>query len=142
MNVPRLLATAALLSLGGSVGAQRVMLRQQSVIRIPLQPMTALPMPPPPTQWKEVRGPKCIVRADIIAASVNGLESVDFILADRTRHRAKLQNRCMALDYYSGFYLQPTADGKICQDRDSIHARSGGECQIDSFRKLTPARAR
>ena len=134
----------AILSLGGgdSAGAQRIVITRQQVVRIPLTPMTALPMPDPTAAWKESRGPKCIARSDIAAASVNGLKSVDFILRDRTRHRARLQNNCPALDYYQGFYLKPTTDGKICQDRDAVHARSGGECQIDRFRKLSPVKAR
>lgn len=154
MMSPRLLLAAALLPIAGATLAdaqqlaprapvsRMIVVREQRTVRIPLQPMTALPVPRPIVEWTEERGPKCLVRANIAAASVNGLRSVDFILRDRTRHRAQLQNSCPALDYYAGFYLKPTADGKICQDRDAVHARSGGECQIDRFRKLTPAKAR
>lgn len=110
------------------------------VLRIPLQPMSALPMPRPMPRWKEGRGPKCIARAQIAAAKVSGSGKVDFILKDRTLIRAQLQNSCPALDYYSGFYLQRTSDDKICRDRDAVHARSGGACQIDAFRKLTARR--
>lgn len=135
---------AALLSLTGAevAGAQRITITREQVVRIPLQPMRSLPLPRPMPQWKEGRGPKCIKRADIVGASVNAQKSVDFILRDRTRHRANLQRNCPALDYYREFYLKPTADGKICQDRDAVHARSGGECEIDRFRKLTPIEAR
>jgi len=134
----------ALLSLTGAevASAQRITITREQVVRIPLQPMRSLPMPRPMTQWKEGRGPKCIPRSDIVGASLNAQKSVDFILRDRTRHRANLQRSCPALDYYRGFYLKPTADGKICQDRDAVHARSGGECEIDRFRKLTPAKSR
>lgn len=135
---------AALLSLTGAeiAGAQRITITREQVVRIPLQPMRSLPVPQPMPRWKEGRGPKCITRSDIVGASVDAQKSVDFILRNRTRHRANLQRNCPALDYYRGFYLKPTADGKICQDRDAVHARSGGECEIDRFRKLTPAKAR
>lgn len=138
-----ILLVAALL--GGSVaeaqsgGTRRMtIVREQRVIRIPLQPMTAVPLPRPTAEWKESRGPKCISRADIAGASLSRMNSIDFILRDRTRLRAKLENSCPAIDYYAGFYLNPTSDGKICEDRDAVHARSGGECQIDRFRKLAP----
>lgn len=135
---------AALLTLTGAeiAGAQRITITREQVVRIPLQPMRSLPVPQPMPRWKEGRGPKCITRSDIVGASVDAQKSVDFILRNRTRHRANLQRNCPALDYYRGFYLKPTADGKICQDRDAVHARSGGECEIDQFRKLTPAKAR
>lgn len=134
----------ALLALTGAeiAGAQRITITREQVVRIPLQPMRSLPVPQPMPRWKEGRGPKCITRSDIVGASVDAQKSVDFILRNRTRHRANLQRNCPALDYYRGFYLKPTADGKICQDRDAVHARSGGECEIDRFRKLTPAKAR
>jgi hypothetical protein len=136
--------TAALLSLTGAelAVAQRVTIMRERVIRIPLQPMRSLPMPRPLVRWKEGRGPKCIARDQIVVAAVTGPGNVDFILRDRSRHRAQLQNSCPALDYYQGFYLKPTNDGKICQDRDAVHARSGGECEIDRFRRLTPAKPR
>lgn len=119
-----------------------VVVREQRVLRIPLRPTTALPVPRPLTEWKEGRAPRCLARSSIAAATVNGLKDVDFILRDRRRIRARLQNSCPALDYYQGFYLKPTSDGNVCQDRDSIHARSGGECQIDRFRTLRPGKPR
>lgn len=137
MNVRFLLAAAILPTLAvGAAEAQRS--SSGHVLRIPLQPMSALPMPRPMRRWKESRGPRCIARAQIAAAKISGPGKVDFILRDRTLIRARLRNSCPALDYYSGFYLQRTADDNICRDRDAVHARSGGECQIDAFRKLTP----
>ncbi|HZF43221.1 MAG TPA: hypothetical protein VEZ48_07405 [Sphingomonadaceae bacterium] len=135
---------AALVSLftAGVAEAQRVVVTREQVRRIELRSLRALPVPQPPTRWNEGRGPKCIARSEIVGASVDAQKSVDFILRDRSRHRALLQRSCPALDYYGGFYLKPTEDGKICQDRDAVHARSGGECEIDRFRKLTPAKAR
>ena len=134
-----LLALTLAFAGAGIADAQRITITRQRDVRVPLQPLRSLPMPRPVPGWKEGRGPRCIDRDQIVAASIIELKSVDFILRDRTRHRARLENDCPALDYYQGFYLKPTADGKICQDRDAVHARSGGACEIDRFRKLTPA---
>lgn len=115
-------------------------IRQQRVIRIPLRPQLAVPTPAPSADFKEGRGPKCIDRARMSGANALGLRTIDINLNDGTHLRAKLANNCPGIDYYGGFYLKPTTDGKICSDRDAFHARSGGECRIDAFRKLTPRR--
>ncbi|WP_454886958.1 hypothetical protein [Sphingomonas oryzagri] len=94
--------------------------------------------PPPPPAFKERKGPKCIDAAAIGGAAITTPDSVDFILKGGKRVRAKLQDECPSLDYYSGFYVRAPQDGKICADRDSVHTRSGGDCQIDRFRALTP----
>jgi len=90
------------------------------------------------TQFKEHKGPRCIDAAAIGGAAVSAPDSVDFILKGGQRVRAKLEEQCPALDYYSGFYVVPPPDGKICADRDSIHTRSGADCGVDKFRALTP----
>lgn len=140
MRPIRLLLAAALISLPGVADAQRadagrLTITEQRVMRITLR---STPVPLPKAEFREMRGPKCIARARIAGATLNGARSIDFMLRDGTRFRARLQRSCPAIDYYAGFYLNPTADGTICSDRDALHARSGGECQIDAFRKLVP----
>ena len=128
----------AALAAGGVADARPSAHRASRVMRIRLQPMVPVPLPGPPVEWKESRGPKCIARDRIAAAVVSSPKDIDFILRDRTRQRARLQRSCPSLRFYSGFYLKPTDDGFICRDRDAVHDRSGSECEIDAFRKLTP----
>ena len=94
--------------------------------------------PVPQSRWKEKKGPKCLATDMIAGAAVTGSDTIDFVLKGGTRLRAQLEDDCPAIDYYQGFYLAPTADRKLCADRDSIHARSGGECEIGRFRTLVP----
>ena len=93
-----------------------------------------------PVSWEEERGPRCIPARQIAHAALMRQQSFDLVLRDRTRLRARLERRCPALDFYVGFYISPTRDGMICADRDSIRSRAGGECRIDRFRTLRPAR--
>lgn len=93
-------------------------------------------------RWEEHRGPRCIAWAQIAGSGLLGQDSVDLVFRDNTRVRARLERHCPALDYYNGFYMAATPDGLICADRDSIRARTGGECRIDRFRTLRAARAR
>lgn len=86
--------------------------------------------------WQEERGPRCVPARQIIHADHLGQESIDLVLRDETRIRARLERRCPALDYYYGFYVSPNRDGMICADRDQIRTRSGISCGIERFRVL------
>ena len=111
-------------------------IRRQIMVRVPLRVVPA-PRQEAPVHWKENRrGPDCVPARSILAATALKQRSVDLILRDRTRVRAKFARNCPALDYYFGFYVTPAQDGKICADRDSVRSRVGGECSIDAFKKL------
>ena len=110
--------------------------RRQIMVRVPLRIIPA-PRQEAPVAWKENRrGPKCVSARSILAATALKQRSVDLIMRDRSRVRARLDRNCPALDYYFGFYVTPAQDGQICADRDFIRSRVGGECGIDGFRKL------
>jgi hypothetical protein len=111
----------------------QLIIRERVIVRVPARPVPVAPTRP---RWKEKRGPHCIPMANVRGAAVVERDSVDLILKGGQRVRARFESSCPALDYYSGFYIMPSADAQICADRDSIHTRAGGECQITRFRKL------
>ncbi len=128
----------------GSTTVTAVTIQQRMIIRVPK-------LPPPrgravgaarasAPRWEEKKADKCIALIDIAAASVGERDSVDLILNGGRRLRAKLGSECRALDFYSGFYMRMTPDGKACASRDAFRARSGGECRIKAFRKLVEKR--
>jgi hypothetical protein len=117
----------------------QVSIRRQIMLRVPLRVIPA-PRQEAPIAWKENRrGPDCVPARSILAATAFKQKSVDLILRDRSRVRAKLEGNCPALDFYFGFYVTPAQDGQICADRDAIRSRVGGECGIDAFKKLRAA---
>jgi hypothetical protein len=138
---------AALLLLAGAAPGPRaeaqpeqyaqLVVREQIMVRVQSRPMPAAPV-----QWKESKGPKCVPARAILGASLPSENSVDLVLRDRSRVRARLDSSCPALDYYYGFYIRPNADGMICADRDAIRSRVGGECGIERFRALAAAGAK
>jgi hypothetical protein len=67
----------------------------------------------------------------------SGPTSIDFVLRDRSRIRAVMDDECPALDFYKGFYLQPD-DARICAKRETIQNRVGASCRITRFRRLVP----
>lgn len=115
----------------------QLVIRERVVVRVPAR---AAAVAPARIKWKEKRGPRCVPMASLGGAAVIERDSVDLILKGGQRLRARFESSCPALDYYSGFYIMPSADAQICADRDSIHTRAGGECQITRFRKLVADR--
>lgn len=120
------------------VALAQLTIHQRIVIRIPrmLGPRAAEQSAPAPVRWNEKKGPKCVALGAIEGAIISGEDSVDLILEDDTRLRARFDDKCPALDFYSGLYMKATPDGMICAERDSIRARSGSACRIDRFKRL------
>jgi hypothetical protein len=113
--------------------------RRQMIVRVPVRIRQITPMSRL-YDWKEGKGPNCLPSSAIAGAARVGQTSVDLILRDRRRFRAKLESNCPALDYYYGFYINPTVDGLVCADRDIIRSRVGGQCGIERFRSLQAVR--
>ena len=111
----------------------RVMtVERQMILRVPVRPYPRMNF-----QWEEEKGPKCLPVGAIAGAMLSGPGSIDLVLRNRQRMRARLDNDCEGLDFYDGFYLQ-TEDGQFCAKRDSIRSRMGGTCRIEKFRMLVP----
>lgn len=109
----------------------QTVVREQVIIRFRQTPPTRV-------EWREGKGPKCVPARAIAGATLVGKSSVDLIMRNRQRVRARLESSCPALDYYYGFYITPNPDGMVCEDRDNIRSRMGGACEIDRFRSLEP----
>ncbi len=116
----------------------QMMIQQRIIIRVPA--MNPPPAPPRPVKLKEVKGPKCVPLNQLAGAAIGQNDTVDLFLRGGMRLRAKLDDDCPALDYYSGFYINPTADGQVCQKRDALHTRAGQQCRVERFRMLVPER--
>lgn len=117
-------------------GYGRVIVREQIIVRISRG--TASAALAGAAEWKEKKGPRCVPARSLAGAALSSASSVDFILRDGNRVRARLDADCPALDYYYGFYISPNPDGMVCADRDAIRSRVGGQCGIDKFRTLHP----
>ena len=113
---------------------RRVVVQDQLIISIPVRPRPKMSQR---FDWKEEKGPKCVRAERIAGAMLSGPSSIDFVLRDRSRVRALMDDECPALDFYRGFYLQPD-DERICAKRETIRSRIGGTCRIERFRTLVP----
>ena len=130
---------AFLLVTGGSEAEQaspppvRVMtVEQRLILRVPVRPRIT-----PVLEWEEHKGPRCVPARAIAGALLAGDDSIDFVMRNRQRVRAKLGRDCEGLDFWDGFYMQPEGT-EICAGRDLIRNRAGGTCEIRRFRMLRP----
>ncbi|MCJ7420595.1 hypothetical protein [Sphingomicrobium astaxanthinifaciens] len=111
---------------------RRMVIRNQLVIRVPIRPKRSEPQ-----RFSIERGPRCFNSTRIAGARLAGPRSIDFLLADQSRIRVEMDDRCPSLDFYGGFYVQPD-DDRLCARRDVIRTRMGGSCRIESFQRLRP----
>ncbi|TXC71623.1 hypothetical protein FSB78_12185 [Sphingomonas ginsenosidivorax] len=112
-------------------------IHERIIIRVPrMSHAKSRPSEATAPEFKEHKGPKCVAVGDIAGAALGKPGVVDLMMDNGTRLRAKLDGDCKPLDYYTGFYIRPAADGLICQDRDAIRMRSGATCEIEGFKSL------
>jgi hypothetical protein len=120
-----------------------VTIERRIIIRIP-----TLPTPP-----VEARGfiPKaaaanpasrqkgtCLSLRSLRGATLDSRVGILFVTTSDNRYQAVLERGCRPVDFQSGFYLNPAADGSICAGRDMLHARSGLRCTITGLTRLSP----
>lgn len=147
---PEPLVSIAVPDIDQSSGFWQMVIEQQLIIRVPAQrsqlnsfsagPMQSKRVTELPVVWKETKAPKCVAMRNIMGMQAVQRDSIDLITRQRQRLRAQLNRGCRALDFYAGFYMQGSKDGKLCEDRDEIHARTGAKCEIDKFRLMVPVR--
>lgn len=132
MIIASLASAAPVLPLDGIMLAQ-LTIERTVVIRIP-----NAPPPPPRMRWREKKTLKCVPISQLGGYAISRPDSIDLIVKGGTRFRARLERGCPSIAFYSGFYIRPPADGRLCVGRDMFHSRAGGQCAIDKLRSLVP----
>jgi hypothetical protein len=122
------------------VELSQLIIQRRTVIRI--SPVFTTEARPAPVVWTEHDAPKCIDMAALAGLAITRPDSIDLVLRGGQRLRAKLEKTCPSVDFYSGFYVKPNKDGRICRGRDTIHSRTGGACTIDKFKQLVAKKAK
>jgi hypothetical protein len=134
----------------GPAGYYQIVIERQLIIRIPARPSTLTSFSAGgsvdrraravPVVWRETKAPKCVAVRSLLGIQTVQSDSIDLLTRENQRLRAKLKRGCRAADFYSGFYMKASKDGRLCADRDAIHARSGAECEVEKFRLMVPVR--
>ncbi|MEH6790010.1 hypothetical protein [Parasphingorhabdus sp.] len=119
---------------------KRVIIRVPRRRPTPLAPMTDFSQDAAASSYREKKIGKCVPMNNILGVQMFADRYLDLLTKDRKRIRAELEDNCQARSFYSGFYMEKSADGKMCAGRDVLHSRTGAKCEIDRFRELVPER--
>ena len=116
---------------------QRVIIRiapQSGPIRQNLTPSLAPRSSQPRYQERPIGD--CLPLQSIAGVQAEGSNRLLLFLRDRRLISATLEKSCSARDFYSGFYMESSRDGRLCVDRDQLHARSGAKCEVSRLSQL------
>lgn len=87
-------------------------------------------------RYKEQKVGKCVMMNRLIGSRPGTKNSLDLMTREGAMIRAYLGDGCLAREFYAGAYMERPVDGKLCIDRDLLHARTGAKCEVDKFRLL------
>jgi hypothetical protein len=122
--------------------AEQVRIERSITIRIappgPIQrqSLVAQVAPPAMARLTERKMGKCVPVAGIAAVQPDASGKLLLFMRDRRLIAASLEKACSARDFYAGFYLERTADGMLCAERDKLHSRAGANCELSKLRQL------
>lgn len=111
---------------------------QRVIIRIPPKTVPGSGKKSEPVRYKEEKIGKCLLMDRLVGSRPGPKESLEILTRDGNLIRAYLGDGCLAREFYAGAYVERSEDGKLCIDRDLLHARTGAQCEIDKFRLLVP----
>jgi len=127
--------------------ARQVRIEQRVIIRISPgaagtreQSMAALPRKPLRQQFQEQRYKDCIPISTIVGVEPGPNNRLMLFMSDRRILTAELEKSCNARDFYSGFYIERSEDGRLCSGRDELQSRAGASCGVEHLNRLTAVR--
>ena len=82
---------------------------------------------------------KCINMNKIGAVQPTNDNRLMLYMRDQRLIAANLEKACSARDFYQGFYVEPSKDGKLCIDRDKLQSRTGAKCELSRIRQMIAA---
>lgn len=116
---------------------QRVIIRitpQRSTNRNSL--LAQLPANGLNTRYEERAMERCLPVNRISGVQTGTGNRLLLFLSDQRIVSLNLERACRARDFYSGFYVERSEDGKLCVERDELQSRSGAKCEVTAMRQL------
>jgi hypothetical protein len=123
---------------------QQVRVDQRVIVRLPSQTVAPMNTPGGKTKqaaslrYKEQKIGKCLWIDKLAGSRPGPKDTLELLTRDGVLIRAYLGDGCLAREFYAGAYMEKPYDGKLCIDRDLLHARTGAKCEVDKFRLLIP----
>lgn len=104
--------------------------------KVELVPATPAPQAPPPAVRPEpplAGRATCLDVRRVAGAQFFGDDALELTLRTGARWKLYFAQSCPTLSFYAGFYYKRDETGMLCAGRDTVIARSGGECPIASI---------
>jgi hypothetical protein len=127
--------------------ARQVRIEQRVVVRIaPRVPasrqhlLADLPQRELAPRFEERGKEKCVALEGIAGVQTGSGNRLVLFLRDRRMISVNLEKSCRARDFYSGFYVEKSKDGRLCVDRDKLQSRTGARCEVEAMRQLVEVR--
>ena len=79
---------------------------------------------------------RCVPMSSISGVQTGTGNRLLLFLRDDRIVSINLERACRARDFYSGFYIERSEDGRLCVGRDELQSRSGAKCEIERMRQL------
>ncbi len=124
--------------------ANQVRIEQRVILRIsPRAPemqsmVSEMRRRAPNMHWEERKTGGCLPMTSLVGVRIGGEDQLVLYTRDRSMFRARLGDACSAREFYSGFYVEPNRDGKLCINRDRLQSRSGASCELSGLSRLVP----
>lgn len=90
--------------------------------------------------FEEERVADCVPIGTITAAYPSSDNRLLLFLNDRRVLSAALERACKAEDFYAGFYVERSEDGRLCSRRDRLQSRAGSSCRVSHLSRVVAAR--
>lgn len=126
----------------------QVRIEQRIIIRVPRQSLSRSSLvpipaprrapPPEPPRFERRKIGKCLAMRDVTGVRVINNDMLVLFMRDQRMIEAQLERTCSAREFYQGFYMERSGDGRLCVDRDMLQARSGSKCEVERLRQLVP----
>ncbi|MEO1220588.1 MAG: hypothetical protein AAFY42_04450 [Pseudomonadota bacterium] len=81
----------------------------------------------------------CVPVSGIAGVQTGTGNKLLLFLRDQRIVSVNLERGCRARDFYSGFYIERSEDGRLCVKRDQLQSRSGAKCEVERMRRLVKA---
>lgn len=139
--------TNPLAAFRSSATARQIRIEQRVVVRIAPQPPAArqnlladLPQRELTQRFEERGKEKCVALQGIAGVQTGSGNRLVLFLRDRRMISVNLEKSCRARDFYSGFYVEKSEDGRLCAERDKLQSRTGARCEVEAMRQLVEVR--
>lgn len=110
------------------IAPRRVSNRRNMLAQLPVRAQT--------TRYKERKAEECVLVEGIAGVETGSGNRLLLFMRDANIMSINLEKACRARDFYSGFYVKPNEDGKLCVARDTLQSRNGARCDIERMMEL------